>query len=35
MLDLLTVMTDRVVVKFKLGGDKYDTESGRWCTVCK
>jgi hypothetical protein len=34
-LDLLTIMSDRVKVKFKMGDDKYDTEVGRWCMVCK
>ena len=35
MLDLLTIMTDRVKVMFKTVGDTYDTEIGRWCTICK
>lgn len=34
-LDLLTIMTDRVTVKFKTVGDSYDTVIGRWCTICK
>jgi hypothetical protein len=34
-LDLLTIMSDKVKVRFKLGDDKYETEVGRWCMVCK
>jgi len=35
MLDLLTIMSDQVTVKFKLGDEKYVTEVGRWCNICK
>jgi hypothetical protein len=31
----LTVMTDKVTVNFKTGADKFETETGRWCTICK
>ncbi|KAF8270622.1 hypothetical protein EI94DRAFT_1770791 [Lactarius quietus] len=34
-LDLLTVMSDKVVVRFKTGPDKFDIEKGWWCNVCK
>ena len=34
-LDLLTIMTDKVTVKFKTSAVKHDTLIGRWCTVCK
>ena len=34
MPDLL-IMSDKVTVKFKVGDDKYETEIGRWCNVCK
>ena len=34
-LDFLTIMTDRVKVMFKMVGDTYDVEIGRWCTICK
>ena len=34
-LDLLTIMSDRVTVKFKIGEDKYETDTGRWCNPCK
>jgi hypothetical protein len=33
--DLLTVMSDRVKVKFMVGKDKYEMETGRWCYLCK
>jgi hypothetical protein len=33
--DLLTVMSDRVKVKFLVGKDKYEMEMGRWCYLCK
>ena len=29
------IMLDKVMVKFKVGDDKYETETGRWCNVCK
>jgi len=32
-LDLLTIMSDWVTVK--LGDEKYVTEIGRWCNICK
>ncbi|EDR01052.1 uncharacterized protein LACBIDRAFT_312616 [Laccaria bicolor S238N-H82] len=35
MLNLLTIMTDKVTMKFKISADEYDTLMGRWCTVCK
>ena len=35
MLDLLTIMSDRVMVKFKVRADTYETETERWCNVCK
>jgi hypothetical protein len=34
-VDLLLVMSDRIAVKFKVTGDKYETEKGRWCIICK
>lgn len=34
-LDLLTIMTDKVTVKFKVADDKYEMEQGRWCMICK
>lgn len=34
-VDLLLVMSDRVTVKFKVAGDTYETEKGRWCNICK
>jgi len=34
-LDLLTIMSDRVTVSFKVGEDKYEKERGRWCNTCK
>jgi hypothetical protein len=34
-IDLLLVMSDRVTVKFKVAGNKYETEKGRWCIICK
>jgi len=34
-LDILTVMSDRVTVKFKVGHDIYETEIGRWCHICR
>ena len=34
-LDLLTIMSDKVTVKFKVGDDEYEKEIGRWCNVCK
>jgi len=34
-LDILTIMSDRVTVKFKVGPDLYETEKGRWCHLCK
>jgi hypothetical protein len=34
-LDLLTMMSDKVTVKFKVGPDKYETDTGRWCYTCK
>ena len=33
--DLLTIMSDKVTVKFKIGTDKFITESGRWCNPCR
>ncbi|KAF8173117.1 hypothetical protein BJ912DRAFT_859601 [Pholiota molesta] len=33
-LDLLTMMTDKVTVKFKVAGNKHETETGRWCNTC-
>ena len=33
--DLLMIISDKVMVKFKVGDDKYETETGRWCNVCK
>ncbi|KAH9007734.1 hypothetical protein EDB84DRAFT_1591299 [Lactarius hengduanensis] len=34
-LDLLTIMTDKVTVKFKIAPNEYVTEKGRWCNICK
>ena len=34
-LDLLMIMLDKVMVKFKTGQDKYDKETGRWCQLHK
>jgi hypothetical protein len=34
-LDILTVMSDRVKVKFMLGTEKYAMEDGQWCNICK
>lgn len=34
-IDLLIIMSDRISVKFKLGGDKFEKETGRWCNICK
>jgi hypothetical protein len=34
-LDLLTIMSDKVTVKFKIKADEYETEVGRWCNTCK
>jgi hypothetical protein len=33
--DLLTMMSDRVTVKFQVGTEKFETETGRWCNTCK
>ena len=35
MLDLLTMMSDWVTVKFKLAGEKHVTKIGHWCITCK
>ena len=32
-LDLLTIMSNKVTVKFKLGEDNYMTEVGHWCKI--
>ncbi|KAH9002875.1 hypothetical protein EDB86DRAFT_2826719 [Lactarius hatsudake] len=34
MLDLLTIMTDKVTVKFKIAPNEYVTEKGWWCNIC-
>lgn len=34
-IDLLTIMSDKVTVKFKVGPDMYETETGRWCHTCR
>jgi hypothetical protein len=34
-LDLLTIMSDRVIVNFKVGENKFETEKGQWCNSCK
>jgi hypothetical protein len=34
-LDLLTMMSDRVKVKFVLAGGETIMEVGRWCNTCK
>ena len=34
-LDLLTVMSDKVTVKFRLSVDEYVTKVGHWCNICK
>jgi hypothetical protein len=34
-LDLLTIISDKVMVKFKTGTDIYETDIGRWCNICK
>jgi hypothetical protein len=33
-LNMLTVMSDKVKVQFKVGRN-YEEESGRWCNLCK
>lgn len=33
--DILTVMSNRVTVKFKIGENVYETEVGQWCHVCR
>ena len=33
--DLLTIMSDKVTMKFKIGTDKFVTDRGRWCNLCK
>lgn len=35
ILDLLTMTSDRVKVKFQLGPKKYEIKIGRWCNTCK
>jgi hypothetical protein len=32
--DLLTIFSDHVVIKIKVGGEK-ETRRGRWCMPCK
>jgi len=34
-LDILTVMSDRVKVKFMVGANKSKVDAGRWCNICK
>ena len=34
-LDLLTIMSDKVTVRFKIAHEKYLEEKGRWCNTCK
>ena len=34
-LDILTVMSDRVKVKFMVGPNKSEVDTGRWCNICK
>jgi len=34
-LDILTIMSDRVKVKFMVGADKFEVDTGRWCNICK
>ena len=34
-LDILTVMSDRVKVKFIIDAGKGEVEKGRWCNICK
>lgn len=33
--DLLTIMSDRVTVRFKVADEEYVEEKGRWCNPCK
>jgi len=35
MRDILEVMSDKVTVRFKIAADKFVTERGRWCNLCK
>jgi len=34
-LDILTVMSDRVKVKFIVDAGKCEVDKGRWCNICK
>jgi hypothetical protein len=34
-LDILTIMSDRVMVEFKNGEKKIAKEKGRWCLLCR
>ena len=34
-LDILTVMSDRVKVKFMVGTNKSKVDVGHWCNICK
>jgi len=34
-LDILTVMLDRVKVKFMVGANKSEVDVGCWCNICK
>jgi hypothetical protein len=33
--DLLTIMSDRCIVKFRHKNGDMETKTGRWCKVCK
>ena len=34
-LDMLTIMSDKVNLKFKVRDGEYKKKSGRWCNICK
>ena len=34
-LDILTIMSDRVKVKFMVGANKSEVDTGRWCNIWK
>jgi len=34
-LDILTIMSDKVKVKFMVGANKFEVDMGCWCNTCK
>ena len=34
-LDIHTIMSDTLKVKFIVGADKYEVDTRRWCNICK